>query len=990
MSNPFEQELDRRTAAPANPFEAELQTRAATPEPLTWGQWGKDLFTGEHRTEFPEAPEFHKALLKGGVRPEDIESLGTFDLTAVNRSGITPDPKAQLGILKKNIPGLEHAADKFGNVMLRAPQFGVADWAYLNKPGVSGRDMEELATQVLATLPLGAAVGLGRSLLARAGIGALASGGASVAQDVGAIVQGSEQGIDPTRAAIATGIGAGAGPVAGWLNDRGMAARAAGPATARQADEIAADLAAHQAMNVAPFGPAMGSGPVAGMAKQVSEFPYLGAPVRARLENSLRDTAAAPETVAGRFGAAQTPEDAGRALQGGVSEALAGARGQVDDLGQALTGGRALSPNDLGRELQQGVNRYVGQGLDQLDPATLRGMQVLDPNPVPGQPPIPRAGGIEPFAPVGRNPNMGQGQAQRVQDADAIRQQLGGGMTTTTAGVLVPARRSNLETYAPRRTVDDLDPSELQALLRAPSHQTSFEAKVEALYERVWRMLPNMFRVDESRNPALLPAHNLRQVLRGMEADVLTGLSGQNVVGGDLANRIRGFASGNFTLRDLRGIVSEIGKAIGDESVLDKIPLSRTQLKQLYAAGKQDTENGIMDLANRAYLRVHSTGADRLTAEEARQADGALRALKVAERYVRAGRERLTRFNGVLRAETPEQAANVILSAAQGQGRGNLDLLRTAYAVLRPEERNDISAMLLQKLGAPPRGATGIARDINYDPGELLRNFHSLSTEARNILFRPQHLQEINSILHQAQRWENVRSLFTIEHPQDLFKAVFAAATDKGQGSIQKIGALNNILTPEEKGDVAAAIIRQMGEPAAHVKGFTGELGYSVGSFMTNWQKMSDEARRVFFSGPHRQALDDLVRVNNRLANVEALANTSRSLSNATGIGTLMTTAGLLGAGSYGAALLPPLAIGAASVFFSRPMYVKWLTGYAQLKAAAAQAPSVVGPALMGHIAKLEAMAVRDPALLPILKSFGLGGEREDKQKPANPPPAQQ
>jgi hypothetical protein len=163
------------------------------------GFWGtiKDAFTGDSRTEFKDAPEFEIAARDAG----DNEALG-----AVRRSAVTPDQNAQIDILKKQIPGLEVKTDTHGNIMLKTPQ--QADWAYLNKPGLSGRDVGEFGTQTLATLPFLGVAGMGRNLLRKVGSGIAAMTGASVAQDAAAIAQGSEQGVDEGRAAVSGAVGA--------------------------------------------------------------------------------------------------------------------------------------------------------------------------------------------------------------------------------------------------------------------------------------------------------------------------------------------------------------------------------------------------------------------------------------------------------------------------------------------------------------------------------------------------------------------------------------------------------------------------------------------------------------------------------------------------------------------------------------------------------------------------------------------------------------
>lgn len=164
---------------------------------------GKSIYdgaTGAKRTEFPDAPEFAPAYMKatGGKLGE-----GT---TAVERSAVTPDQQAQLDIIKKHVPGIQTKTDAHGNLMLRSPE--MTDWAYLNKPGLSERDLDEFGTQTLATLPLLGMWGRGATTLARVGSAAGAAAGSSVTEDALATAAGSDQGISPENAAISAGLGA--------------------------------------------------------------------------------------------------------------------------------------------------------------------------------------------------------------------------------------------------------------------------------------------------------------------------------------------------------------------------------------------------------------------------------------------------------------------------------------------------------------------------------------------------------------------------------------------------------------------------------------------------------------------------------------------------------------------------------------------------------------------------------------------------------------
>ena len=210
-----------------------------------------NVFTGADRTQYPDAPEFHTASAEftpaqkdymaanpypqgpglgvmGHIKaalgsqeetrtPEQIawtqqfEKLGSgVDTDKVARSAITSDATAQLEILKKQIPGLEVKPDKFGNIMLKTPQ--MKEWAYLNKPGVSARDIDELGTQTLATLPLLGMGGAGGNIPTRIATGFLGGVGAEAEKNLLAKAQGSTQDLTPGEVLTAGAFGGALAP----------------------------------------------------------------------------------------------------------------------------------------------------------------------------------------------------------------------------------------------------------------------------------------------------------------------------------------------------------------------------------------------------------------------------------------------------------------------------------------------------------------------------------------------------------------------------------------------------------------------------------------------------------------------------------------------------------------------------------------------------------------------------------------------------------
>jgi hypothetical protein len=144
---------------------------------------------------------------------------------------------------------------------------------------------------------------------------------------------------------------------------------------------------------------------------------------------------------------------------------------------------------------------------------------------------------------------------------------------------------------------------------------------------------------------------------------------------------------------------------------------------------------------------------------------------------------------------------------------------------------------------------------------------------------------------------------------------------------------------PDEWRTVAATVFDRLAQASPGARG-AAELGgeahdFSVSAFMTNWNKLSSEAKDALFGGPGmkeaREAIDQLVRVANRVKDVERMSNPSG------------TARGMLTGGSI--ALAGERALsgdigGAAGVLASttalpyvtakmmtNPTFVRWLAG---------------------------------------------------------------
>lgn len=575
---------------------------------------------------------------------------------------------------------------------------------------------------------------------------------------------------------------------------------ATGRSVAQQrAEATARDVAAFDAQEVRPFGPAFNQGPVASVGKQLTETPLIGTPLRNNLDETYHDAAAAVARLADNISPTATPESAGASLQSSLT-------------------------------------RFRNAGLDELESSVVEGV------------------GLPAVRAVRAPDVMSAGAVRDANQAAPIRQAIDADVTQTTRGALVPTAQSRAQTLTARTTPTDLDDNQLHALVRLPATETSAAARAEALYERAWRMVPRMMRENNTANPNLISPVNTRTALGQIDNDLANQIAGQGTLGGAVVDRLRN-ARANISLEDLRAIRTEIGRAMSNWTPTAQNTLDKTQLRQLYAATSRDIEIAFETLANRAAIGTTrgNNAANYVNPDVAREAAGALRAFRTADRYFRATQESLDRFSQVINAANPEAAARRVVQAATAGDRGNIRLVRSAMAGLRPDERAEVGAM----------------------------------------------------------------------------------------------------------------VVRSMGEPLPSSRGIVQESGFSPSSFVTRYQRMSAEARDMLFTPEHRQSLDQLFNVANRLANLEALANTSRS-----GTNTMNISGALAGMGSaLRGDLVTPMAIGASgaatSILMSSPAYTRWMAQYINLRAAVRNGRDQAVAPLLRHVAGLERQAQANPALMP-------------------------
>ena len=140
-----------------------------------------------------ERPEFTS------LWPEDI-GIGAVDSAKIAAGLLFAlDIKDQAAIIKKYVPDAEIRTDDKGKLLVQVGE----NIAYINKPGFSQMDFNQILFQVGMYVPAAKLATLGNSLLARMGIGSVAAAGTSVTGDLIANQFSDETGVSLPRGAAA-------------------------------------------------------------------------------------------------------------------------------------------------------------------------------------------------------------------------------------------------------------------------------------------------------------------------------------------------------------------------------------------------------------------------------------------------------------------------------------------------------------------------------------------------------------------------------------------------------------------------------------------------------------------------------------------------------------------------------------------------------------------------------------------------------------------
>lgn len=315
-------------------------------------------------------------------------------------------------------------------------------------------------------------------------------------------------------------------------------------------------------------------------------------------------------------------------------------------------------------------------------------------------------------------------------------------------------------------------------------------------------------------------------------------------------------------------------------------------------------------------------------------------------------------------------AGQIAADIIEGRWRGNLQTMRDVRSEFRrlasgvsDTEKNTLKLSDMRRIqSAMTEDMIGLLeRNVDYYRGARTPGTAAQVQRAIHDFRRADQFTRAS-----AQRLETIEKLYGAQSAEQLGIGILKDAMGgrKG-GNLQRLVSLSHSLRDEEWGDVASGVLRELGRPLGSARGIAEDAGFSVNSFITNWNNLSPEGRNVLFrrAGTRElgKSLDSFVRVADRMANFEALTNTSRSATNAlgmTGLISILTAAQQAAVGNW------RTAAGAASIgagmygfgrFMTSPAYVRWLTRATELSGQ----PGKLGT-LRAHARALAALADRE------------------------------
>ncbi len=123
---------------------------------------------------------------------------------------------------------------------------------------------------------------------------------------------------------------------------------------------------------------------------------------------------------------------------------------------------------------------------------------------------------------------------------------------------------------------------------------------------------------------------------------------------------------------------------------------------------------------------------------------------------------------------------------------------------------------------------------------------------------------------------------------------------EMSRGDSARLGRFLDSIGPEDAGVVRGSIIQELGRATSGQQGAGGN-GFSLETFLTNWDRLPDRTRGILFRGENRSAIEDIARIAEGARASRRFGNTSNTAGAANTEQAIRQLSGFGGYGSLGA-----------------------------------------------------------------------------------------
>jgi hypothetical protein len=228
--------------------------------------------------------------------------------------------------------------------------------------------------------------------------------------------------------------------------------------------------------------------------------------------------------------------------------------------------------------------------------------------------------------------------------------------------------------------------------------EETFPTRGGQLYEKFWKFFPEGETIDLS---------NTRAALKGPTSKFDDPEVGQLFADPTFQKwaEVLEAKGGKLSMNDARAFRTEVGA---------RSDIDETHVRRLYEAMSKDLE----------------------TAATAKSPE-ALKAMKNADAYWRAGKERIKSTANLIGAKASEESVyQSLIRMAQTKGsQADFNKLAQVRRSMPAEEWEDFTATFIANMGKPKPSATGQIAEIGFSPESFVTNWKSLSDQAKAIMF---------------------------------------------------------------------------------------------------------------------------------------------------------------------------------------------------------------------------------------------------------------